>query len=95
MGTIILPNVKIGNDVIIGAGSVVCHDLPSGTVCAGVPAKVLYTLEDYKKRILINKDKYPIYGFDINPLTMTNKDKGKNKKVNWNQHIRFEKGRQL
>lgn len=35
----ILCNVKIGNDVIVGAGSVVTRDLPSGGVYAGVPAK--------------------------------------------------------
>lgn len=38
---IILPNVKIGNGVCIGAGSIVTKDIPSYTVCAGVPAKIL------------------------------------------------------
>lgn len=71
LGTKILPNVKIGDDVIIGAGSVVSRDLPSGTVCAGVPARVLCTIEEYKKKILIHKNEYPIYEFENDTLKMT------------------------
>lgn len=33
--------VNIGNDVVIGSGSVVTKDIPSGVVAAGVPCKVL------------------------------------------------------
>lgn len=35
----IFPGVTIGNNVIVGANSIVIHDLPSYTVCIGVPAK--------------------------------------------------------
>lgn len=35
----ILPDVKIGDDCVIAAGSVVTKDLPAGGVYAGVPAK--------------------------------------------------------
>lgn len=45
--TIILPGVEIGPRTIIGAGSVVTQSLPPDTVCAGSPAKVLCTLEEY------------------------------------------------
>ncbi len=38
---IILPGVKIGNGVIIGAGAVVTKDIPDFAVAGGVPAKVL------------------------------------------------------
>lgn len=34
--------VVIGDNCVIGANSVVTCDLPSDTVCGGVPAKVLY-----------------------------------------------------
>ncbi|WP_105901325.1 sugar O-acetyltransferase [Vibrio gangliei] len=37
----ICPGVTIGDNCIIAAGSVVTKDLPSNTVCGGVPAKVL------------------------------------------------------
>lgn len=34
--------MRIGKDAIIGANSVVLHDVPDGEVWAGVPAKKLY-----------------------------------------------------
>ena len=52
----ILYDVNIGNNVIIGAGSLVNKDIPSGTVAAGVPAKVIGNFEDYRKK-LIKDDK--------------------------------------
>lgn len=45
--TTILMNVHIGNDVIIGAGSLVNKSIPDGCVVAGVPAKVICSTEDY------------------------------------------------
>ena len=38
---IILPGVSIGRHVVIGAGSVVTHDMPDNSVCAGNPCKVI------------------------------------------------------
>ncbi len=43
VNSIILPGVKIGDEVIVGAGSVVTKDVPSNTVVAGNPAKVIRT----------------------------------------------------
>lgn len=43
-GVIILKGVTIGNDVIVGAGSIVTGDLPEATLCAGQPARVLQEL---------------------------------------------------
>jgi acetyltransferase-like isoleucine patch superfamily enzyme len=45
---IVMPGVTIGSNVVIGAGSIVNKDVPSGTVYAGVPAKFIKTIEDYK-----------------------------------------------
>ena len=50
--SVILPNVTIGDNCIIGAGSVVNKNIPSNSVAAGVPCKVICTLEAY-----INKHK--------------------------------------
>lgn len=36
---VILPNVHIGEGVIIGANSVVTHDIPAETIAVGAPAK--------------------------------------------------------
>jgi len=41
----ILGGVNIGSDVVIGAGSLVNRDIPSGSVAAGVPAKVIRKIE--------------------------------------------------
>jgi acetyltransferase-like isoleucine patch superfamily enzyme len=43
-GATILPNVKIGRNCYIGTRSVVTRDLPDGSVVAGVPAKIIGTL---------------------------------------------------
>ena len=52
MKAIILPGTKIGNNVIIGAGSVVKGSLDSNAVYAGVPAKKIMTLEEYRLKRL-------------------------------------------
>ena len=38
---VVCPGVKIGDNCVIGAGSVVTHDIPEGTFAAGVPARVI------------------------------------------------------
>lgn len=48
--SIILCGTHIGSDVIVGAGSLVSHDLPSGFVYAGVPARKICTIEEYRKK---------------------------------------------
>jgi acetyltransferase-like isoleucine patch superfamily enzyme len=40
-GSTILANVTIGEDAIVGAGSVVTKDVPANTIVVGNPAKVL------------------------------------------------------
>lgn len=40
-GAIVLPNITIGHHSIVAAGAVVTKDVPSYTVVAGVPAKIL------------------------------------------------------
>lgn len=40
-GACILGNIKIGNNVIVGANAVVIKDVPDNCVVGGVPAKIL------------------------------------------------------
>lgn len=48
--TTILPNVRIGEWSIIGAGSVVTKDIPPHCVAAGNPARVICTTEEFKAK---------------------------------------------
>jgi maltose O-acetyltransferase len=43
-GVIVCPGVTIGADTVVGAGSVVVQDLPSGVVAVGSPAKVIRSI---------------------------------------------------
>jgi len=40
---------KIGDDSVIGAGSVVSHDIPSGVLAAGNPCRVIREITDKDK----------------------------------------------
>lgn len=53
-GAIILPDITIGPDSMVGAGSVVTKDVPPQNVVAGNPARVISTMAQYKEKI-INK----------------------------------------
>ena len=41
IGAIIMAGVRIGDDVVVGAGAVVTRDIPSNTMVAGNPARVI------------------------------------------------------
>ncbi len=50
LNTTLLPGTEIGDNVIVGAGSVVKGKLEPDSVYAGVPAKKIMTLEDYAEK---------------------------------------------
>ena len=50
--SIIMGNVTIGPNSIVGAGSIVTRDIPPNVVAAGNPARVICTTEEYKKKVL-------------------------------------------
>lgn len=43
-GATIIPNLTIGRNVIVGAGSTVIRDVPDGVTVVGSPAKILRQL---------------------------------------------------
>lgn len=58
---VVLPGVTIGNGSVIGAGSVVTHDIPDHVVAAGTPCRVLREITDhdrdyYRKEMALNAD---------------------------------------
>ena len=54
--TVICPGVHIGDNVVIGAGSVVTRDIPDWTVAAGNPCKVLRRITDDDKKMLFRDE---------------------------------------
>lgn len=48
-GSTILCGITIGENAMIGIGSVVTHDIPAGEVWVGNPARFLKKVEDYKE----------------------------------------------
>ena len=45
-GVVIVPGITIGDNVVIGAGSVVVKDIPSNVVAVGNPCRVLRPLDE-------------------------------------------------
>lgn len=50
-GVTILANTCVGENAIVGAGSVVTRDVPANSIVAGNPAKVLRYLEEGKEAV--------------------------------------------
>ncbi len=55
--TIVLPNVKIGDNVVIGAGSVVSKDIPSNVLAYGSPCRVIREITEEDKNKYIKAEK--------------------------------------
>ena len=53
---VICPGVHIGDNVVIGAGSVVTKDIPDWSLAAGNPCKVLHRITDADKRLLFRQE---------------------------------------
>lgn len=49
-GCCVMPGVTIGENTVVGAGSVVTRDLPANVVAAGIPCRVLRPITDEDRR---------------------------------------------
>lgn len=56
-GVMIMPGITIGDNVVIGAGSVVTHDLPSNVVAVGTPCKVLREVGEHDREYYFKEHK--------------------------------------
>lgn len=65
-GATIMPGVKIGKRCVIGAGAVVTHDIPDNSVAAGVPARVISSVEAYADKCL---ERHNRKQYDLERLT--------------------------
>lgn len=55
-GAVVLEGISVDDDAVIGAGAVVTHDIPSGAVAIGVPARIVKNRSDIGKKADINGD---------------------------------------
>jgi len=53
----VMPAVTIGKGSVIGANSVVTHDIPPYSLAAGVPAKIIRNLKERGRTIVSNNQK--------------------------------------
>ena len=67
--TVILPGVEIGPRTIVGANSVVSRSLPPDTVCAGNPARVLCSLDDYLEKHRSRIAEWPTFPYKKGGMT--------------------------
>lgn len=58
-GVIILPGVTIGDNTVIGAGSVVTRDIPSDVVAVGSPCRVLRPIGERDREYYFRDRKIP------------------------------------
>ena len=54
-----MPGVTIGDNVVVGAGSVVTKDLPSNVVAVGNPCRILREVGEYDREYYFKNRKIP------------------------------------
>lgn len=52
----ILPGTKIGNNVIVGACTVVKGAIPNNSIVIGNPCKIIAQTDEYAKKLMLEKD---------------------------------------
>lgn len=60
-GVIVVPGITIGNNVVIGAGSIVTKNIPDNTVAVGNPCKVIRQVNEQDKIFYFKDRRIPDY----------------------------------
>ncbi len=58
-GALIMPGVSIGDNTVVGAGSVVTKDLPANVVAAGNPCRVLRPIGEKDRQVYFRRRRIP------------------------------------
>ena len=58
-GVIVMPGVTIGDNTVIGAGSIVTKDIPANVVAVGNPCKVMRPISDRDREFYFKDKKIP------------------------------------
>lgn len=58
-GVIVLPGVSIGDNTVIGAGSIVTRDVPANVVAAGNPCRVMRSIGQHDREYYFRDRKIP------------------------------------
>lgn len=53
-----MPGVSIGPNAVVAAGSVVTKSVPPNSVVAGVPARILCSVEEYAEKAFFEMPEY-------------------------------------
>jgi len=65
VNVMLLPNIRIGSNSIVGTGSVVISDVPPNSVVMGVPARVIGSIQKYEEKCIERWNEQKPPGLDM------------------------------
>jgi acetyltransferase-like isoleucine patch superfamily enzyme len=80
VGSQLLPNIRIGRNSVVGAGSVVISDVPPYSIVMGVPARPIGSFSKYKEKCLARWEEQKPPGLDYNKVGWDQSREAKKKK---------------
>lgn len=57
-GAFLMPGVSVGPNAVVASGSIVTKDVPPNSVAAGVPARVIRSIDSYAENLLAANPPY-------------------------------------
>lgn len=60
-GSVVLPDVTIGDNVVVGCNTVIRRDVPDNCVVSGNPAKIICSIDEFKEKHMANMKDAPVY----------------------------------